>query len=55
MQGAILSASLDLANSPVLDKPSSEEEGGGEEEGGEGGEEGSEVSEADLPLAYSEG
>jgi len=39
---------LDLANFPVPDEPSSEEEGGGEEGGEEGSEEGSEDSEEDV-------
>ena len=46
---------LDLASFPVPDKPSSEEEGGGEEGGEEGSEkgseEGSEDSEEDVPFA----
>jgi len=42
---------LDLANFPVPDEPSSEEEGGGEEGGEEGSEERSEDSEEDVPLA----
>ena len=50
---------LDLANFPVPEEPSSDEEGGGEEGGTEGSEKGSEEggeeeredSEEDVPLA----
>ena len=45
---------LNLAEFPVPDEPSSEEEGGGEEGGEEGSEEGSVDSEGDVPLDQRE-